>query len=187
MKMNNRRVDLFLEDIEYNIREALDFTSEGKDMFFSSTKTQYAVEKAIENIGEAVKNLDDETKKIVPYEDWSAISRTRDYFVHHYFGIDTNLVWDIVQKDIPMLQIIINKIREVKRQEKIQAAKNPNTSQDDLIFLSKDTDAVIRKAVAENPSSSWDVLKELQWDSDKAIKEIANKRIMELPRRRMKM
>lgn len=53
---------LFIDDISYNIGLLEEFTKEGKIEFNRSVKTQMAVIKCIENIGEAIKNLDDETK-----------------------------------------------------------------------------------------------------------------------------
>jgi uncharacterized protein with HEPN domain len=120
---------LFIDDISYNIGLLEEFTKEGKIEFNRSVKTQMAVIKCIENIGEAIKNLDDETKNIVPHEEWSAISKTRDFFAHHYFGIDTELVWEIAQQDIPSLKSSIEKIIAEKRlreeKQKQQTQKNP--------------------------------------------------------------
>ncbi len=41
--------------------------------------------------------------KKYPSVEWSKIARTRDKFIHFYFGIDKEAVWDIVNENIPIL------------------------------------------------------------------------------------
>ncbi|MGC8771791.1 MAG: DUF86 domain-containing protein [Brevinematia bacterium] len=42
--------------------------------------------------------------------EWKEISRTRDKLIHHYFGVNINIVWDIIKNDIPILLIKLKKI-----------------------------------------------------------------------------
>lgn len=54
-------------------------------------------------IGEAAKNIPPWVRALQPEIDWSEIGRFRDFVVHHYFHLDMNKVWQIVQTDLPEL------------------------------------------------------------------------------------
>ncbi len=66
--------------------------------------------RGLEIIGEATKKLDDDFKLQHPYIEWKKIARTRDLMIHHYFGIDYNIVWDIITDKIPPLLQYIKEI-----------------------------------------------------------------------------
>ncbi len=55
-------------------------------------------------IGEAAKNIPAELQALMPEIEWSEIARFRDIVAHHYFRLDLNKVWDIVQTDLPELR-----------------------------------------------------------------------------------
>ncbi|MEK6659152.1 MAG: HepT-like ribonuclease domain-containing protein [Campylobacterota bacterium] len=59
----------------------------------------YAVAKAFENIGEAVKQLPKEITKNYPNIPWSEIAKMRDVLTHHYFGLDDKVLWDTLDED----------------------------------------------------------------------------------------
>ena len=67
-------------------------------------------------LGEAVKGLDKQTHgELLPnYPEihWSGVMRMRDKIAHHYFDIDTDVVFRTVQEDIPQMKIVIDKIIE---------------------------------------------------------------------------
>lgn len=60
--------------------------------------------RSLEIIGEAVKNLPHEFRQKHPEIDWKTIAGMRDKLIHGYFGVDYELVWDVVQNKIPRLQ-----------------------------------------------------------------------------------
>lgn len=72
-----------------------------KDRFINNVPIQDAVIRRLEIIGEAVKNLPPDFKKNYPNITWQKISGLRDKLIHNYFGIDLELVWGIVKKDLP--------------------------------------------------------------------------------------
>lgn len=62
-----------------------------------------ALTKLVEIVGEAAKQITDETRDGLPDVPWSAAARTRDRLVHHYFDIDLDVLWATVTEDLPAL------------------------------------------------------------------------------------
>ncbi len=54
-------------------------------------------------LGEATRNVPDAVKALYPAIPWSVIGGTRDKIIHQYWGIDSDIVWDIVRNDVPDL------------------------------------------------------------------------------------
>jgi hypothetical protein len=63
-----------------------------------------AVVRNFEVTGEAVKNLSDELKAQFPDTDWKAVAGFRDTLIHGYFGVDLEILWDIIVTKIPVLE-----------------------------------------------------------------------------------
>ena len=102
---------IFIKHILESIGDIESFTKEiSKDVFFKNKEKQNAVVRSLEVIGEAVKNIPDNLKEKYSSVPWREIAGTRDKMIHHYFGVDLNIVWDIVKKDIPKLKKQIEKI-----------------------------------------------------------------------------
>lgn len=74
------------------------------DQFGADRKTVDAVVRNLEVIGEAVKNLPDDVKRRIPGIEWQRIAGLRDILIHHYFGLDLTLIWDVVQTKVPVLR-----------------------------------------------------------------------------------
>ena len=81
----------------------LDYTREGRDAFMGDRKTQDAVIRNLEVIGQAVKGLSEETRALDPDVHWRQIAGMRDKLIHEYFGVDLTLVWDVVERELPDL------------------------------------------------------------------------------------
>ena len=75
----------------------------GKDELSNDRRTRDAVVRNLEIIGEAVKKLPAQTKRDHPEVEWKKIAGLRDILVHDYFGIDMDIVWDVVQNKLPVL------------------------------------------------------------------------------------
>jgi len=88
-----------------------------KNQFGNSIKTQDAVIRRIEVIGEAVKNIPDGVKKKHPDVPWKKIAGMRDILIHEYFGVDLELTWKVVKEDIVDLKKKILKVKESLEKE----------------------------------------------------------------------
>lgn len=66
-----------------------------------------ALTKLIEIVGEAAKQISDETRALYPEVPWSAAARTRDRLVHHYFDVDLDILWSTVIEDLPSLLAVL--------------------------------------------------------------------------------
>ena len=83
-----------------------------KEELFSNRLKQSAIIREMEVIGEAVKNLSSALKRKHSKTDWKRIAGTRDKLIHHYFGVDLNIIWDIIKQDLPPLKEEVKKILE---------------------------------------------------------------------------
>ncbi|MBU3925782.1 DUF86 domain-containing protein [Patescibacteria group bacterium] len=81
--------------------------------FKNDEKTIYAVIRALEIIGESAKNISEDIKKKHPEIPWKNISGMRDKLIHEYFGVNKNVVWDTIKKDLPDLKEKIEKLRDI--------------------------------------------------------------------------
>lgn len=86
----------------------LDYTADGREGFFSDRKTQDAVIRNVEILGQAVKGLSEETRALEPEIPWRQIAGMRDKLIHEYFGVDLGLVWDVVERELPRLRSTID-------------------------------------------------------------------------------
>ena len=79
--------------------------------FIADPKTQDATIRNIEVIGEAIKNVSNETKVKSSKTPWKAIAGTRDRLIHSYFGVNIDIVWQIATNDILDLENEIERIK----------------------------------------------------------------------------
>jgi uncharacterized protein with HEPN domain len=79
--------------------------SQGLDLnqFVQDEKTFDAVVRNLEIIGEAAKHIPPEIRARYPDVEWSKLAGLRDIVAHAYFGLDEDILWDVVQNRIPAL------------------------------------------------------------------------------------
>jgi uncharacterized protein with HEPN domain len=73
--------------------------------FMDSSMMRFACIKQMEIIGEASNHISEETKLKFSEIEWNQIIGMRNILVHEYFGVDTNLVWEIIKSDLPDLKL----------------------------------------------------------------------------------
>ncbi len=103
--MSKRGDQEFLNDIDIAIKNILEYVKGMTfDDFIKDKKTQDAVVRNLEIIGEAVKNLS--KAFIAKHKDieWKQIAGMRDKVVHFYFGVNWDIVWNVVLNKLPELK-----------------------------------------------------------------------------------
>ncbi len=95
---------VYLDDILEATRKITVYTSSlSKAEFLEDEKTLDAVVRNLEVIGEAVKKLPENLRAKHSAVEWKKIAGLRDILIHEYFGLDAEIVWDIVQNKVPAL------------------------------------------------------------------------------------
>ena len=117
--MSERNLLLFLNDILKCIQKIQKYTK-GKsyDDFIKDELLVDGIVRNLEVIGEAVKNIPADFRKKYPTVEWKKIAGLRDILIHEYFGIDYELLWDIVKNKIPELEVQIIKIADELKNKK---------------------------------------------------------------------
>jgi uncharacterized protein with HEPN domain len=78
--------------------------------FSDDSKTLDAVVRNLEIIGEAVKKVPEDIRLRYPDVEWKKIASLRDVLIHEYFGVDREMIWDIIQNKLPLLEKQIKQI-----------------------------------------------------------------------------
>lgn len=102
--MSERDVHLYLADIIESGRAVTEYVAAMSfDAFRKDRKTFSAVIREFEIIGEAVGKLPDELKNRRADVEWQDIKDFRNLLIHEYFGVDLEIVWKVIQEDLPGL------------------------------------------------------------------------------------
>ncbi len=106
-----RKAGLFVRDILGAISDIEKFI-DGMDYkaFLKDNKTQSAVVWKIQVIGEASKNVPKPLRDKHNNIPWKYLARIRDKIAHFYFGIDYEIVWDVITRSLPELKPGIERI-----------------------------------------------------------------------------
>jgi uncharacterized protein with HEPN domain len=105
---------LYLDEIIEAI-QAINSYLKGYDQesFALDRKTQDAVIRNLEVIGEASGNLPEEIQDMASEIDWRKIRGLRNILIHEYFGINLIIVWDIVQNKLHLLEVVCIRLRNM--------------------------------------------------------------------------
>lgn len=105
----NKDPQVYLAHIRDAIRLIRDYTAEGEAAFHQDRKTQDAVIRNLEIIGEAVKQLPAKLTGRHASIPWKDIAGMRDRLIHHYFGVNLKMVWGVVENRLGELESVVNK------------------------------------------------------------------------------
>lgn len=100
-----------LDETEYLMDRSQGLTV---DQFMRDATLQRAFVRSIEVIGESSKQIPDELKQKYSHLEWRAMTGMRDRLIHGYFGVDYDIVWDVVTNKIPVLNQAIKEILEAE-------------------------------------------------------------------------
>jgi len=98
-----------LVEADYLIAQSVGLTW---DRFSTDETLRRAFVRSLEVIGEATKKVPDDFRARYPSVEWRSMAGMRDRLIHNYFGVDYELVWDVVQNRIPELRRQLSSLLE---------------------------------------------------------------------------
>jgi len=111
--MSKRTDQDLIEDILICLSKIAQYThSLSYEEFVDDPKTQDAIIRNLEVIGEATKQISPQLKENYQSIPWKMIAGTRDRLIHGYFGVNIDIVWEIATIDVPVLKRRIKKIKK---------------------------------------------------------------------------
>ena len=109
--MSKRDINLLLEDMLESAHKIKHYVKDMTyDSFINDDKTIDAVVRNFEIIGEAANRIDPDFRSVHDGIDWNRLRGFRNRIVHNYFGIDYEIVWDIIQNN---LNDLIEQIKDI--------------------------------------------------------------------------
>lgn len=96
-----------LQEIEYLSAES---SKIGFEQFTEDETRKRPFVRSLEIIGEAVKNIPDSVRQKFPDIEWRKIAGIRDKLIHGYFGVNYQLIWSVINTDLPIFKEQIKQI-----------------------------------------------------------------------------
>ncbi len=93
-----------LLDIQEAIERIEKYAARGRDAFQNDELIQTWIVHHLQLIGEACRTISKALRDHHPEVPWAKIVGMRHILVHHYFGIDVEIVWSVVEREIPDLK-----------------------------------------------------------------------------------
>lgn len=102
--MSERKDSELVADILEAITRISGYTANmNYEAFLTDTKTQDAVIRNLEIIGEAAKKVSPQLRDQSSELPWRSMAGLRDRLIHDYFGVNVDIVWQIVSSDLAAL------------------------------------------------------------------------------------
>jgi uncharacterized protein with HEPN domain len=109
--MKDRDFTDYIKDILISIQDVEEFTSGITfEDFLHDKKTIKAVIRSLEVLGEASKKIPDAVKTRYPRIPWKRMAGMRDKLIHEYFGVDLQIVWNVVKQELPPVKPAIEEL-----------------------------------------------------------------------------
>jgi uncharacterized protein with HEPN domain len=110
--MNEGRTYLdYIEDIRDAIEKVAEFIDDMTyEQFAADDKTAFAVIRAFEVLGEAAKSVPDSLRRQYDSIPWREMSQMRDKLIHHYYGVNLEVVWKTATEQLPKLSGQIDQV-----------------------------------------------------------------------------
>lgn len=110
--MSSRKPDMYLEDILQACNDILNFTQNisSADELQNDRRTFLAVVHCLEIIGEATRQMPKVFREKHPEFPWRETASLRNVIAHEYFGLDIDIIWDVIQTRIP---ILVEQVRQL--------------------------------------------------------------------------
>ena len=110
----SRDEKLRIQDI---LESVVDIQQRTKGMTFTELESNKTITKAVlydfTIIGEAAKSIPDEIQSNYPQIPWRLMGNMRNVVVHEYFQVNLEIVWDIIQNDLPLLAVQLQELLQV--------------------------------------------------------------------------
>jgi uncharacterized protein with HEPN domain len=103
---------IYLLHIQECIRRIEEDTAPGRERFSESHTIQDAVLRNFQTLAESTQRLSEAFKAKYPETEWRRISAFRNILVHNYLGIDLEVIWRIVEEDVPRLKQAVQSMLE---------------------------------------------------------------------------
>lgn len=111
--MSARPDSVYLADIQEAIRRIGEYIGEmSYEQFRKDIRTQDAVMRNLEIIGEASKNISAQFRKKHSIIPWKEMAGLRDRLIHHYFGVNLDIVWGVITDELPKVAAQIEFVRK---------------------------------------------------------------------------
>ncbi len=113
-----RDINLYIDDMLESISRIRDYVlGMSFDEFIADLKTQDAVLRNLEIIGEAAGKLPSDITDDTSQIEWRKIKALRNLLAHEYFGVNVDIVWDVVQNKLAELEVACRNIQDGRNEE----------------------------------------------------------------------
>ena|SRR3990172_2874493 len=95
---------VYLEHILDCLEAITNYTCEGREMFLRDRKTHQATLRELQELAESAQRLSPSLRERHPEVPWREIAGFRNVLVHNYLGLNLSRVWEIIERDLPVLK-----------------------------------------------------------------------------------